>query len=56
MIRAGLPTCSSSGYHDIGFAGPRIVIVSDPGGEWPSLDLMRESVLHFLEEASGGWA
>ena len=37
-----------------GFAGPHILIFSDPGDEWPSLDLMHGAVLLFLDAASGG--
>lgn len=41
---------------DAGFAGPHILIFSDPGDEWASLELMREAVLPFVEEVSGGGA
>lgn len=41
---------------EAGFTGPHILIFSDPGDEWQSLDMMREAVLPFLEEASGGRA
>ena len=31
-----------------GFAGPHILIFSDPGDEWTSLDIMREAVLPYF--------
>jgi len=33
---------------DAGFAGPHILIFSDPGDEWESLDLMREAVRPYV--------
>lgn len=34
---------------DAGFSGPHILIFSDPGDEWTSLDLMRDFVLPYFE-------
>jgi hypothetical protein len=35
-----------------GFAGPHVLIFSDPGDEWESLDAMREVVRPYVESGA----
>ncbi len=37
---------------DAGFAGPHILIFSDPGDEWESLDRMRDFALPYVDQPS----